>query len=144
MAEGDAVLTNDFKEQLLLGAFNLSSATVRVVLVTGFTPNIDTHATYADVSGSEASGTGYTAGGAAIGSPTVTQDNTNDRAAFDGADVTFTALNVGTPSHAALQVQGASATTSTNKLIGFWTLGRSSNGGDYQLQWSATGILTLT
>lgn len=115
-----------------------------MVLVTGYTPNIDTHATYADVSGVEVSGSGYTAGGAAIGSPTVSQDNTNDRGAFDGADVTFTALNVGTPSHAVLQRQGATATTSTNKLIGHWALGRASNGGDYQLAWNSVGILTLT
>lgn len=144
MAEGDGVIYNDFKEQLLLGTYNLSSDTIRVVLVTGYTPNIDTHATYADVSGVECSGTGYTAGGSAIGSPAVTQDNTNDRAAYDGADVTFTALNVGTPSHAVLQRQGATATTSTNKLLAYFILGRASNGGDYTLSFNSIGILTLS
>lgn len=144
MAEGDGVLFNDFKEQLMLGTYNLASNTIRTVLVAGYTPNKDTHATYADVSGVEVTGAGYTAGGAAIGSPSVTQDNTNDRAVWDGADVTFTALNAGTPSHAVLQKQGASATTSTNALVGYWELGRPSNGGDYTLQWNATGIVTLT
>ena len=43
MAEGDAVLFNNYKEQLLLGDFNLSSNTIKVALVSGVTPDRDTH-----------------------------------------------------------------------------------------------------
>lgn len=144
MAEGDAFIYNDAKEQLLIGSFNLSTDTMRVVLVTGYTPNIDTHAAYSDVSGVEVTGSGYTAGGSALASLAVTQDNTNDRAAWDAADLTFTALNAGTPSHAVVQRQGASATTATNKLLMYFVLGRASNGGDYTLAFNSLGLLTLT
>ena len=134
-------LYNNFKEQLLKSAVSDLSAvgtTVRVSLHSGYTPNIDTHQVYADVSATEMSGTGYTAGGVAVGSKTVTQDNTNDRAAFDAADATWTGLNVGTPSHAIIRDATADV------LIGYWAVTTPTNGGDYTLAFDSTGIVLLT
>lgn len=144
MAEGDVVLYNNFKEQLMLGTYNLGGGgnTIKVALVSGYTPNIDTHQTFADVVANEESGTGYTARGATLGSQTVTQDDTNNRAVFDGANTTFTGLDVGTPSHAI--VYKDTGTNSTSHLIGYWELGRASNGGDYTLAWNAVGLVELT
>src|SRR5262245_10816965 len=53
--------------------------TFKVMLTTGYTPNQETHVSRADVTG-EVTGTGYSAGGQTIVSPTVTQDTTNHRA----------------------------------------------------------------
>jgi len=131
---------NNFKEQLLNGEFDLTSDTVRVILVTGHTPNIDTHVGYADVSGDEVSGTGYTAGGAALAGKSVSQDNTNDRGEFDANDVTWTSLSAGTPSHAIMYDD----THASNLLIAYWEVTTPTNGGDYTLQWNANGILLLT
>ena len=144
MAEGDAGTYNNFKEQVLLGNYNLGSGgnTIKVALMSGYTPNIDTHQVWSDISASQASGAGYTAGGATLGSQTVTQDNTNDRGVFDGADVTYTGLNVGTPSHAVMYKD--TGTGSTSLLMFYWELGRPSNGGDYTLVWNAVGIATIT
>jgi len=140
MAEGDGVVYNNLKEQLLLGTIDLSADVVKLALLAGHTVNIDTHAVFADVSADEESGTGYTAGGQIVGSKAVSQDNTNDRAVFDAADVTFVGLNVGLPSHAVLYVDGA-----TDFLIAVWELGTTaSNGGNYTIQWNAVGIVTLT
>ena len=64
MAQGDGAIYNEFKEELLLGNIDMDGHTFKVMLVTGYTPNIDSHNGYADVSAQEESGTGYTAGGA--------------------------------------------------------------------------------
>jgi hypothetical protein len=135
-------LYNNFKEQLLLGAHNLDTATLKVTLHAGYTPDIDAHDYFDDVSGTEESGTGYTAGGITVANTVVAQDNTNDRASLDGDNVTWTGLNVGTPSHAILRVDTGTATTST--LIGYWAVTTPSNGGDYTLAFDSTGIVLLT
>lgn len=142
MAEGDQTAYNEGKVQFFSAGINLTSDTIKLALVTGYTPNIDTHEFWSDVSANEESGTGYTAGGEALTTKSVTQDNTNDRAVFDADDVTWTGLDVGTPSHAILYKDTGVATTSP--LISYIELGRASNGGDYTVQWNATGIATLT
>ena len=140
MAEGDGALYNNFKHQVMEAEFDLLSDTIKVALVTGYSPNIDTHTQWSDASGSEESGTGYTAGGETLGSVTVIQDNANDRGVFDGADVTWTGLDVGTPSHAIMYDD----THASDLLIAYWELTTASNGGNYTLQWNAVGIVTLT
>lgn len=142
MAEGDGAIYNNFKEQVLLGNINLGNGgdTLKLILVAGHSPDIDSHASYADVSGDEESGTGYSAGGEALTSQAVTQDNDNDRAKFDAANVTWTGLDVGTPSHCILYDD----TPSSNPLIAYWELATASNGGDYTIQWHTDGVLLLT
>lgn len=147
MAQGDGAIYNDFKEQVLKGVHDLANDTLKISLHTGYTPNVDSHAVWADVSATEyGSGAGYTAGGATVSSPTVTQDNTNDRAALDAPDVTFTSLgplDPATPSHAILR--NDTPTSPADPLIAYWELGSTAtNGGDYTLQFNAAGIMTLT
>lgn len=143
MAEGDGYIYNNFKEQVMEGAFNLLTDTIKVALVTAHSPDIDAHDDWTDASGDEESGTGYTAGGETLGSVTVTQDDANDRGIFDGADVTWTGLDVGTPSHA-IMYDDTIAAPVADLLIAYWEVTTASNGGDYTLQWNATGIITLT
>jgi hypothetical protein len=140
MAEGDGAIYNNFKEQLLNGEFDLTDDTIKVALVTGHSPDIDTHTQWSDVSGDEESGTGYSAGGEALASKAVSQDNDNDRGKFDAADVTWSGLDVGTPSHAIMYDD----THASDLLIAYWELSTASNGGDYTLQWHANGIILLT
>lgn len=144
MAEGDGYIYNNFKEQILLGELDLGADSpadeIKVMLVTGHSPDIDTHAGYADVSGNEESGTGYSAGGEVLTGQAVTQDNANDRAKFDADNVTWTGLNVGTPSHAIMYDN----THASKLLIAYWEVTTASNGGDYTLQWHSDGILLLT
>lgn len=149
MAEGDGFIYNDFKEQVMSGTFNLAASgdTLKMILVSGHTPDIDTHDGYSDVSGDEYSaGSGYTVGGETLGSQTVTQDNTNDRAAFDANDVTWSslgALSPATPSDAILYDD--TPTSPADPLIAYWELGTTAtNGGDYTLQFGANGIILLT
>lgn len=147
MAEGDGAIYNNFKEQVLLGAFNLGNGghTINMILVNDYTPDIDAHAAYADVSAKEYGTAGnYTAGGQAITGQSVTQDDANDRAVWDATDVLFTALgplSPVTPSHCILYDDSHAS----DLLICYWALGTTpTNGGNYTLQFGAAGIMTLT
>lgn len=154
MAEGDGALYNNFKEQVMEGIFNLASGgdSLYASLHTSYTPDIDAHGLWADagVSSTEyGSGAGYTAGEDAsnlLGSQDVTQDNTNDRGAFDAADHTWSslgALSPATPGHTILR--DGSQTSPADPLIAYWELGSTAtNGGDYTLQWGTNGLVLLT
>lgn len=151
MAEGDISIYNDLKERILIGGHNLGTAgdTIQITLHTAYTPNIDTHQVWADVSATEyGSGAGYTAGGKTLGSQTVTQDDTNNRALWDGADVTWTALGAltpATPSHAI--IWNTTPVSPLDPLIAYMELGATAtNGGDYTIAWSSSpaAIISLT
>lgn len=150
MAEGDGFIYNNFKKALMEKQFNLASGgdTIKVILVTGYTPDIDLHDNYPDVSGDEyGAGSGYTVGGETLAGQDVTQDDANDRAVFDATDLTWTALGAltpATPSHA-IMYDDTIAAPVADLLIAYWVLGTTAtNGGDYTLQWGANGIILLT
>jgi hypothetical protein len=140
MAQGDGALYNEFKEELMKGLIDMDGHTFKIMLVSGYTPNIDSHNGYSDVSANEISGSGYTAGGATLASLTVTKDTTNDRAAWDAADTTWNNLNAGTPSHAIAYDDSHASKC----LVGYWEVTTPSNGGNYTLQFGSNGIVTLT
>lgn len=147
MAEGNGALYNNFKEQLMEGIFDLLNDTIKVTLHTGYSPDIDTHTVWADVSGTEyGTADGYTAGGKTLTSVAVTQDDTDNEGVFDAADVTWTslgALTPATPSHAILWDD--TPTSPADPLVGYFELGTTAtNGGDYKLQWNTEGIINLT
>lgn len=147
MAEGDITVYNDFKEKLMLAVHDMDTHAFKVILVASHTPDIDSHDQYADVSADEyGSGDGYTAGGEALGSLSVTQDNTNDRALWDAGDVTWSslgALSPATPSHAIIY----NDTPAGDPLVAYMEIGSTAtNGGNYTIQWSASpaAILSLS
>lgn len=141
MAEGNGSLYVNFAEQLMLGTIDLVDDDIRGGILVGHTPDINTDEKWSDVSGDEVSGSGYTAGGELLTSKTVTQDDSNNRAVYDAADLTWASLNAGAHSHAIMYDD----TPSDNWLIGYWELTTASNGGNYTLQWNAAdGIITLT
>lgn len=149
MAQGDVVFYNDFKEQAGKKIHDLSADTIKITLHNAYTPNIDTHQVWADTGVSSTEYTtagGYTAGGKTLASKTVTQDNTNDRMAFDAADITWTALGLtasATPSHAI--VWNDTPVAPADPLICYIVLGSTStNGGDFTISLNATGLFTLT
>jgi len=143
MAQGDGACYNEFKKELMNGLIDLSSDssshTVKVALVTGYTPSIDNDTGYHSIQSVEEAGAGYSQGGSTLATKTVTKDNTNDLAKFDAADLTYSALDVGTPSHCVMY----DSSHPTKCLIAYWELGVASNGGDYTLQWHTDGIITL-
>lgn len=152
MAEGDAHIYRTFKEDVMAGVHDLDTGgnTLQVSLVTGYSLNTVTHNVWADVSASEVTGTGYSAGGKTLASQTVTETGTGtgttgERGAFDAANVTWTGLNIGgasgSPSHAVLW--NTTPTTPADPLICAWEVTTASNGGDYTLSWHGNGLIIL-
>ena len=142
MAEGDIVFYNNFKEQLMKKQIDLVADVLTLTLHTGYTPNIDTHAAWADVSATEyGTASGYTAGGKTLANKAVTQDDTDDEGVFDADNAVWTALgplSPATPSHAII------LDTTTDMLVGYVELGvTATNGGDYTVAWNAEGIANI-
>lgn len=132
MAEGDGVIYNDFKQQLMLEGHQLSTDTIKVALFTSsYTPDIDADTTYAGLS-NECTGSGYTAAGEEVTTKAVTIDAANDRAVFDGDDVVWTALGALSPQPA----WAVAYNVTSGRLIAYWEVATLTNGGDYTLRFS--------
>lgn len=139
MAEGDVVFYNIFKRDLGNGVHDLPSDTLQITLHTGYTPDIDAHHVWADVSATEyGTGDGYTAGGSALTTVAFDVDDGNDRADFSAAAVTWSslgALTPATPSHAI--IWNNTPTSPADPLICYIVLGTTAtNGGDYTIDGS--------
>lgn len=136
------VIYNSFKKKIMDGSIDLDTDTIKVALVTSsYTPNQDLHDFFDDVT-NEVSGTGYSAGGASLANKAVTQDNTNNKGVFDADDVTWSTSTI-TARGAVLYK--STGTPSTSALICYIDFGsdKSSAGGNFTIQWNASGILTL-
>ena len=139
MAEGDATVMNNFKEQLMLKTIDLVNDTLKVALYSTALASPD-GAAPAYAATNEISPANYTAGGAALSGKAVTQDDANDLAKFDANDVTWTSLGAATIAEARLYDD----TTATKWLLILWAIATNSNGGNYTLAFNAAGILTLS
>lgn len=142
MAQG---LYNRFKANLLNKLIDLGTGgdTIKVALLDNvhtFDPDDNE---WVDVSANElpSSGTGYNSGGEILANQSITQDDTNDLAYFDGDDLqwivaTFTAY------HAVIYDD----TLANDDLIGSIDFGgaKAVVGGTFEIQWTANGILKLT
>lgn len=144
MAEGDITFYNLFKKKLFDNDVDFLADTMKVALVTAYTPNIDTHEFWGDagVSSTEESGTGYVAGGETLGTKATTVNTTTDLVEVDAADVTWTGLDVGTPSHAIIYKD--TGTPATSPLMCYMEITTASNGGDYTIQWSTSPAAICT
>jgi hypothetical protein len=124
------------------GGIDLDTDTLKVALVTStYAPNIDTHTKFSDIT-NEVTGTGYTAGGATLASPTVTMDTTLDKGVFDAADVSW--------SNSTITARGAviyksTGTPTTSPLIAYidFVSDKVSTAGTFTITWGAGGIINL-
>lgn len=142
MAEGDAHVVNNFKEQLLLKVIDCDTDTFKVALYSdAYASSQLDGANPAYSTTNEIVAANYTAGGQSIGTPVVSQDDTNDWAKWDddGTDVSWTSLATATIQRAILYDD----TTATKYLCIIWEIATNSNGGNYTLQFGANGMMTL-
>ena len=147
-------LRSNYFASLLFGAspgISLTSDTLKVMLVTSaYTPNPDDKYVSAITGGTskELSGTGYTAGFGGSGRKTlasvvVAEDDTNDLGTFTAANVTWTAINAGTVAYAVIVKEVTDDAHSPIVAVLTISPAITTNGGDYTIQWSAGGILTV-
>jgi hypothetical protein len=141
MAAGDGHVFNNFKEQLLLKTIDCVGDTFKVALYSdAFDAGDIDGAAPAYSNTNEISVSGYTASGSTVGSKTVTQDDANNRAAWDAADQTWPSLATATIQQVILYDD--STATKWNCIA--WEIGTNSNGGNYTLAFAATGMLLLS
>ena len=138
MAQGDALVLNNFKEQLLLKTINCETDEFMVALYSVALASPD-GADVAYSATNEIVGSGYSAGGQSIGTPVVTQDDTNNRASWDddGSDVVWTGLAANT----ILEARLYDNTTVTKWVCILWEIATNSNGGNYTLAFHSSGML---
>ena len=122
------------KEAFLGGSINLSSDTIRAVLVdTGTYTYNSAHDFYNDLSGVVGTESGT------FGSKTVTNG------VFDAADITFSAVTGATAE--AIVIFKDTGNTATDALIAYIDsatgLPVTPNGGDISVAWHASGIFSL-
>lgn len=139
-----SLIYNSYKLKLMDNStkIDLSSDTIKVALVTStYTPSADNHDFFDDIT-NEVSGTGYTAGGATLASKTTTQDNTDDEAVFDAADVTWTTSSIVARGAVIYKSTGVA---STSPLIAYVDFGadKTSDGGTFQITWNSEGIFNI-
>lgn len=138
MASG---IYNRLKYNWMAKVVDMSGDTINVMLLTSSHSFNADHNVKADISANEISGTGYSANGVVLGSKTITQDDTNDRAVFDGADVQWTTATF-TARHAVL----FDDTVASDPLLCSIDFGtdKSVTGGTFTISWSASGIIRIT
>jgi hypothetical protein len=131
---------NSFYENVLDGQVDLTGDTIKVMLVDGYTWD-KSHQYASDITG-EISGTGYTAGGQALGSKAVTTDTTDDEGVFDATDLEWTKSTF-TASGAVLYKDTGAATASP--LIYFYDLGgdKTPNAQTFRISWGSEGIINF-
>ena len=135
-----APVYNAAKKKSWEAAFNLTSDTIKVALVTSsYVPNIDTHDFFDDIT-NEVTSAGYTAGGAALASPSITIDTSGDFAWFDASDTSWTGTTI-TARYAI--IYKSTGTASTSPLICYIDFGTDwvTSSETFYLQWASTGIL---
>lgn len=135
----DTIYTS-FKRDIMNGAIDLDTDTIKVMLVTSSYTVSAAHTKRSDIT-NEVSGTGYTAGGSAIGSPTVTNVSTNG--VFDGNDVAWTTSTI--TARGAVLYKSRGGASSADELICYLDFGtdKVSTAGTFTISWNASGILNL-
>ena len=137
------LIYNSFKSDTLKGLIDLTTDDIKVMLVTSaYTPDKDTHTRRSDVA-NEVAGTGYTAGGKSLTTPTVTQDNTNDKGVFDADDVVWLASTITARGAVIYKNTGVAA---NDNIIGYFDFGsdKISTDGNFTLALNALGVLDIT
>lgn len=125
----------------------LSSDTIRVLLASSSystSPPLTaqtTHQYKSSITGEPPTATGYTAGGATLASKVATFNAATKVWSFDAADVTWSSATISV-NYAVVYDD----TPSSKPLLAVVDFGgtQSSAGGDFQIVWAASGILSVT
>jgi len=137
------VIYNSFKRDIMNGALDLDTDTIKVMLVTSsYTADQDAHTKRSDIT-NEVSGTGYTAGGSALANKAVTADNTDNEGVFDADDVTWSSSTI--TARGAVLYKSRGGASSADELICYIDFGsdKISSSGNFTITWDAEGIINL-
>lgn len=139
-----AKLYGKFFSALADKTVDLNSDSFKVALATSsYTPDQDAHDFFNDIT-NEVSGTGYTAGGAALGSPTFSYTGGSNTFAWDAADVSWSSSTI--TARYAIIYDSTPGSSSTNPLVAYVDFGAdvSTTAGTFTITWDSAGIFTIT
>lgn len=117
--------------------------TIKVALCTAtYTPNQDTHAYFSDIT-NEITGTGYSAGGVTISTPTVTYDSATNEIRLDAADPSWAAASF--TARYAIWYK-STGVAGTSPLVGYMDFGadQTVSSGTFTITLNASGAFKLT
>jgi len=150
MAQGTLTLFEEFAKNIGDGSHDFDADSFKVMLISNTTVPTAALATPDSADFTEVSGTGYTAGGEALTSPTYTE--AAGVATFDdgAASVTWTQNGAG-PTNIYYAIVYNTTHAGTNDAIGFidmtadgGTTPISLQSGDITITWGGSGIFTVT
>lgn len=134
---------NSFKKALLDKSIDFTNDTIKLALCTSsYTPNIDSHDNFDDITNEvSASGT-YSAGGVTLSGKSTSADNTDNEGVFDASDVSITSATI-TARYGILYK--STGVASTSPLIAYIDFGenKSSVSGTFGITWNAEGIINI-
>lgn len=140
---------NSFREYVADGTIDLDTDTFKVTLHTStYTPSATTHTVYADLTNELSTASGYTNGGATLG--TVTWNRSGGTVTFDAADTVWTASGGTITARYAVIRKDGTANAIVSPLIAYILLDTTpadvsaTTGNTLTLQWNASGIFDLT
>lgn len=139
------VLYGQVFSKMLAKEINYLGDNVKVALVKDtYTPSQDTNQYWGDVVAHEATGTGYTAGGAALASKTVTYDAATNKTKVSAANSQWPASTL--TARYAVIYDDSPATNATKPLLGYVDFGanQSTSNTTFEIVWSSAGILEFT
>jgi hypothetical protein len=119
------------------------TSTIKCTLHTGRTADVDTHDYFNDASGTEITGTGYTAGGNTLTCSAPTYDTTSDQVRCDASDTSWTTSTLSATDAEVWQDTGGAS--STDPLIAGVDFGATvtTTAGTFQITWDSTGIIVI-
>lgn len=139
-----SVIYNSFKRDIMNGSIDLDTDTIKVLLVTAsYTPNQDAHDKRDDITNEVAAAGGYSTGGEALSTKSVTADNTDNEGVFTADPLTWAASTI--TARGAVLYKSRGGASSADELICYIDFGsdKISSSGDFTITWNAEGILNL-
>jgi hypothetical protein len=132
---------NQFKTEIMKGTVNVTSDTIKEILLNNSHSFNADHDAYSDISANElATAGGYTQNTKTVGSPTATVDDTDDEGVFDAADTAWTSA-----SFTAYHNVKYDDTHASNILVCSIDFGgaQTVTSGTFTIQYAAEGIINI-
>lgn len=133
-------------EGIAKNTIDLDSATFVLTLHSGsYTPTVDTHSTWADVSASEFStANGYTAGGKVL---TMSVTRSSATVTVDADDQSWTSSTLASVKYGVVTKRSGGSLVSGDLLLGYFELESgstvSTTNGTLAVNWNASGLFTI-
>jgi len=131
-------------DHMLDADIDWTADTIKVALLTAHSVDQDAHDYFSDVVADEISGTGYTADGATLGTPTRGYTGGTNVLKLDAVDTQWTSATFSATDATIYKDRGGAQTA--DELISSIDFGgtESVSSGTFTLAWHSDGIITLT